>query len=89
MSLPGVIAAAATPFLLPRDKASFAELINLDRRSLVLMAIALASLEIGLKQAPHDGWLSPLCSLLFSLSAVGDGWICRQNLEGARIPWSS
>ena len=26
--------------------------------SLALMAISLASLEIGLKQAPHDGWLS-------------------------------
>jgi len=34
------------------------------------MAISLASLEIGLKQAPHDGWLSPLCALLFALSAA-------------------
>src|SRR5229473_1441868 len=25
---------------------------------------------IGLKQAPHDGWLSPLCALLFLLSAA-------------------
>ena len=35
---------------------------TLDRASLTLMAIALASLEIGLKQAPQDGWLSPLCA---------------------------
>ncbi len=33
------------------------------------MAISLASLEIALKQAPHDGWLSPLCTTLFVLSA--------------------
>jgi MFS transporter, DHA2 family, multidrug resistance protein len=34
------------------------------------MAIALASLEIGLKQAPGDGWLSFLCLILFLLSAA-------------------
>jgi DHA2 family multidrug resistance protein len=34
------------------------------------MVIALAGLEIGLKQAPHHGWLSPLCSGLFVLSAA-------------------
>ena len=63
---PGVIAAAATPFLLPREKPRFADLATLDALSLALMAIALASLEIGLKQAPQDGWLSPLCLALFS-----------------------
>jgi MFS transporter, DHA2 family, multidrug resistance protein len=67
---PGVIAAAATPLLLPREKLRFADLATLDRVSLTLMAIALASLEIGLKQAPQDGWLSPLCLALFVLSAA-------------------
>src|ERR1700730_17896318 len=36
---PGVIAAAATPFLLPREKPSFADLATLDRVSLMLMAV--------------------------------------------------
>jgi MFS transporter, DHA2 family, multidrug resistance protein len=67
---PGVIAAASTPFLLPNDRPRFADLATLDGYSLALMAISLASLEIGLKQAPHDGWLSPLCALLFALSAA-------------------
>jgi MFS transporter, DHA2 family, multidrug resistance protein len=67
---PGVIAAAATPLLLPCEKLRFADLATLDRASLTLMAIALASLEIGLKQAPQDGWLSPLCLALFVLSAA-------------------
>jgi DHA2 family multidrug resistance protein len=67
---PGVIAAAATPFLLPREKTCFTDLAALDRVSLTLIAIALASLEIGLKQAPQDGWLSPLCLALFVLSAA-------------------
>ena len=67
---PGVIAATATPFLLPNEKPHFADLARLDGYSLALMAISLAGLEIGLKQAPHDGWLSPLCALLFLLSAA-------------------
>jgi MFS transporter, DHA2 family, multidrug resistance protein len=67
---PGIVAAAATPFLLPREKPRFADLATLDGYSLALLAVSLASLEIGLKQAPHDGWLSPLCALLFLLSAA-------------------
>src|ERR1700726_760313 len=67
---PGVVAAAATPFLLPRASPRFAEFVTLDGVSLALLAVSLASLEIGLKQAPHDGWLSPLCALLFLLSAA-------------------
>ena len=67
---PGVIAATATPFLLPRDKPNLADFASLDRSGLALMAIALASLEIGLKKAPQDGWLSPACLALFLLSAV-------------------
>src|SRR6202047_1885182 len=67
---PGIMAAAATPFLLPREKPRFADLATLDGYSLALLAVSLASLEIGLKQAPHDGWLSPLCTLLFLLSAA-------------------
>src|SRR6202166_2244689 len=67
---PGILAAAATPFLLPREKPRFADLATLDGYSLALLAVSLASLEIGLKQAPHDGWLSPLCALLFTLSAA-------------------
>src|SRR6201996_5321197 len=37
---PGVIAAAATPFLLPRDEIDLAEFKNLDVLSLILMTVA-------------------------------------------------
>jgi DHA2 family multidrug resistance protein len=67
---PGVLAAIATPFLLPRGRPRLANLATLDGISLALMAVALASLEIGLKQAPHDGWLSSLCLILFLLSTA-------------------
>jgi len=69
--VPGLIAAGATPFLLPRQKTDLGELKKLDLISLVVLAAALASLEIGLKEAPQRGWLSPVCIALLAASAVG------------------
>jgi DHA2 family multidrug resistance protein len=69
--VPGLIAAGATPFLLPRQKTDFAELKKLDVISLAVLAAALASLEIGLKEAPQRGWLSLVCVTLLAASAVG------------------
>jgi MFS transporter, DHA2 family, multidrug resistance protein len=63
--IPGLIAATATPFLLLRQDTDFGELAKLDAFSLVLMVAALASLEIGLKEAPRQGWLSLICMGLF------------------------
>ena len=57
--IPGLIVTSVTPFLLPRQDTDFAELAKLDGGSLLLLAAALAGLEIGLKEAPHHGWLSP------------------------------
>jgi DHA2 family multidrug resistance protein len=67
--VPGIIAAAITPFLLPGERPRFADLATFDGYSIGLLAISLTSLEIGLKQAPHHGWLAPLTSALFLLSA--------------------
>src|SRR6202022_3330303 len=50
---PGGSAAAGAPFLLPRQHSDLGELTKLDGRSLILLAAARASLEIGLKEAPH------------------------------------
>src|SRR5258706_9080664 len=80
---PGVIAAFATPFLLPREKTRFADLATLDGYSLALMAISLASLEIGLKEAPHYGWFSALCSVLFLLSAAAVTVFAVRTLKAA------
>jgi MFS transporter, DHA2 family, multidrug resistance protein len=67
--IPGLIAATATPFLLPRQRTDLPELAKLDLPALVLLAVALASLEIGLKEAPQRGWLSVNCIALLILSA--------------------
>jgi DHA2 family multidrug resistance protein len=68
--IPGLIAATATPFLLLRQDTDFGELAKLDAFSLVLMVAALASLEIGLKEAPRQGWLSLICMGLFLGSTI-------------------
>jgi DHA2 family multidrug resistance protein len=78
---PGMIAAAATPFLLPRDQPRFSDWATLDRSSLALMAIALAGLEIGLKKAPQEGWLSPICLALFVLSAAAATTFAQRTLK--------
>jgi DHA2 family multidrug resistance protein len=81
--VPGVIAATATPWLLPRDKPCFAELARLDGVSLALLATALASLEIGLKQAPRGGWLSLACLALFALCVGAAIGFARRTLKAA------
>jgi DHA2 family multidrug resistance protein len=71
--IPGVIAAVATPRLLPRHDTDLAELAKLDARVLILLATALACLEVGLKQAPQRGWLSPLSAGLLLVGTIGIG----------------
>lgn len=68
--IPGVVIVIATAVLLPRGRARLSNLARFDAFSLVLMALALAALEIGLKQAPASGWLSAVCLALFALTAV-------------------
>jgi MFS transporter, DHA2 family, multidrug resistance protein len=81
--IPGIIAATATPFLLPRQDTDFGELKKLDIIALVLLATALASLEIGLKQAPQLGWLSLVCMALLAGSVVGIIVLIRRILRAA------
>jgi MFS transporter, DHA2 family, multidrug resistance protein len=77
--IPGLIAATATPFLLPRQDTDLGERGKLDTISLVLLAAALAGLEIGLKQAPERGWFSTQCAGLLLASAVGLGLFLRRT----------
>jgi DHA2 family multidrug resistance protein len=80
---PGILAAGATPFLLPREKLNLTELAHLDLTSLTLMVIALASLEIALKQAPQRGWLSPFSIVMFALIAAPALIFTKRTLRAA------
>ena len=70
---PGIVAVIGATFGLSRAKAEMATVRTLDWVSLSLLAIALAALEIGLKQAPHDGWMSVA---VLSLLVVAGGGRC-------------
>jgi MFS transporter, DHA2 family, multidrug resistance protein len=67
--LPGMASAALAAAMLPRMPAQWREARRLDLASLVFIALALAALEIGLKEAPGRGWLSGLVAGLLLLSA--------------------
>ena len=72
--LPGIIAASVATVSLPKERASFDQARHLDVISLGLGAIALAALEIAIKEAPKRGWTSSLAAGLLGLcliSAVG------------------
>jgi MFS transporter, DHA2 family, multidrug resistance protein len=80
---PGIIAATATPLLLPKGRPQLADLVTLDLPSLALLAIALASFEIALKQAPHTGWFSLLCLALFALTLTSATVFALRTLKAA------
>lgn len=71
---PGIVAASAAVWLLPHEAANPGEGRRLDVVALLLMAAALAALEIGLKEAPHRGWLSPPMLALWA-TVVGAGGV--------------
>ena len=83
--IPGLIVTSVTPFLLPRQDTDFAELAKLDCALARAAGGGARGLEIGLKEAPHRGWLSPTCMVLLAGSAVGLGIFVHRSL-GAGHP---
>jgi DHA2 family multidrug resistance protein len=70
--VPGVLATIGAIALLPTEPTDFQQARRLDVISLALMAIALAALEIALKEAPERGWRSALVlGLLATCLACG------------------
>jgi MFS transporter, DHA2 family, multidrug resistance protein len=65
--VPGILSSFAAAWLLPMRKPGAGQLRTLDFLSLLLMALMLSALEIGLKEAPHRGWSSPLVFVLFAI----------------------
>jgi MFS transporter, DHA2 family, multidrug resistance protein len=68
--LPGVVAASAASISLPKGRVLFNQLRNLDMISLAFGAVALAGLEIAIKEAPKRGWTSLLTVVLLCLFVV-------------------
>jgi DHA2 family multidrug resistance protein len=83
--LPGVLAVLAGLRCLARDAPDLGHARHLDWLSLCLMALALACLEIGLKEAPERGWRSGLVLGLLALSVCGGAAFVQRTLA-ARQP---
>jgi DHA2 family multidrug resistance protein len=79
--VPGLIAVCLTPMLLPRAATDLRHAKTLDWLSLVLLIVALTCLEIGLKQAPHDGWLAASSLSLLCASLVAGASFVRRTLR--------
>lgn len=65
---PGIVSAVVAGILLPKEPMRLSEARKLDVLSLLLLAIALAALEIALKEAPTRGWSSGLVAGLLAIS---------------------
>mgnify|MGYP005988395479 CR=1 FL=1 len=83
---PGVICAVSASFLLPVEKTDLRQARRLDLVTLTLMALALAALEIALKEAPQRGWASPLVLGLVVLSLSSGVGFVRRSLRGKSPP---
>jgi DHA2 family multidrug resistance protein len=78
--LPGFIAALGAVALLPRGRIDLTVARVFDPIALGLMAVALAALEIGLKEAPGRGWGSPLVIGLMGVSLASAVGFVRRSL---------
>ncbi|TCL71937.1 DHA2 family efflux MFS transporter permease subunit [Rhizobium sp. BK251] len=68
--IPGIASALVASRTLPREAIHLSEARRLDLFSLLMMAAALASLEIALKEAPQRGWVSGLVLGLLAFSII-------------------
>ncbi len=82
--MPGAIAVAVAAWLLPREKSDPRAARGLDLTALLLMAVALAALEILLKEAPQRGWTSPLAIALAAVTGIGGIAFLHRTLRAER-----
>lgn len=68
--VPGILAALLAPVTLPRGVSNPGLLLRIDVLAMAAISLALACFEIGLKEAPKQGWLSPVTVTLLSGAAV-------------------
>jgi MFS transporter, DHA2 family, multidrug resistance protein len=80
---PGILAIGVAALCLARDRPCLEQLRSLDVASLALLAIALATLEIALKNAPAYGWLSLATTSTIALSIAACASFVRQSQRHA------
>lgn len=82
--LPGIAAVFMAAFLVPRGPWQPGQFRRVDWVSLAGMAVALATLEIALKEAPARGWASGIVLGLLALSVICGVGFVRRSLQHPR-----
>jgi DHA2 family multidrug resistance protein len=82
--VPGIFSAILAGILLPKAPMRLGEVRTLDMPSLILLAIALATLEIALKEAPMRGWHSGFVLGLLALSCASSVGFIRRTIKASR-----
>jgi MFS transporter, DHA2 family, multidrug resistance protein len=80
---PGVLAFAAGALCLPSTTTPILRFRWVDGLALALLAAALAAIEIGLKEAPKQGWLTPTIVVLMVVAAGAGSVFVRLSLRSA------
>lgn len=78
---PGLAAIAVATAVLPRSAARLSLIRSVDWLALALLALALAALEIALKEGPERGWLSGLVLGLLALAVISGVGFARRSLS--------
>ena len=78
---PGILAFFAATKLLPTTDRDLGLIRKLDWLGLAALAIGLACLEIGLKEAPELGWGSPVVLALMAMVALAGIFFIKRSLK--------
>jgi MFS transporter, DHA2 family, multidrug resistance protein len=81
---PGILVALLVAATVDVDRGDRRSLGSVDLWALPLLALALAALEVILKEAPHRGWSDPGMLLLLGLCLGAGIWTIRRSLAHPR-----
>jgi DHA2 family multidrug resistance protein len=80
---PGIVAAVGAAITLGSPVSNMRIARSVDAVALTLLAIGLTAFQIGLKDAPSDGWLSPMVASLLLGFAICAGWFIWRTVRAS------
>lgn len=81
--VPGIIAALGAAVTLRGPASNMRIARSVDAVALTLLAVGLTAFQIGLKDAPTDGWLSPVVAALLLGFAFCAGWFVWRTVRSS------
>ena len=79
--VPGILCAIGTAITLRGPISNTRSARSVDALALTLLAVGLTALQIGLKDAPTIGWLSPMVTALLLGFALCSGWFVWRTIR--------